>query len=219
MKQLTKDEIQQLFDLVQGHAIKYYDVQVEIVDHFASAIEEIWETEPNLSFFHAKNRIYRQFWNFKQLEEEKRKALIKKYNKLSWRTLLDWMKFPKVVCTLLLILSLFLLFSQSDTVQKYVMVGILLFGMLLNFYPLLGYFKIKWRFQKEFLHLDCVMVANSTIVMLSFWPIQWINIDWNHFYDLPFAVYVSFWVIMNIISCQLISKTTKTIASTFLNLA
>ncbi len=67
MKQVTQEETQELFNLVERHAIKYYDVQIEIVDHYASAIEEIWENEPDLSFLEAQKRIYREFWDFKTL--------------------------------------------------------------------------------------------------------------------------------------------------------
>ncbi len=86
MKSLTKEETQELFNLVERHDIKYYDVQIEIVDHYASAIEEIWENEPDLSFLDAQKQVYREFRDFKNLEKEKWKALGKGYeNRLNAR--------------------------------------------------------------------------------------------------------------------------------------
>ena len=97
MKQLTKDQIQELYKLVERNAIKYYDVQLEINDHYATAIEEIWGTEPDLSFYYAQKRVYKEFWDFKTLENEKRKSLEKQYKIALWNDLRNWISFPKIL--------------------------------------------------------------------------------------------------------------------------
>ena len=88
-KQLTNEQIQVLHDLVQRNAITYYDVEVEIVDHYASAIEAIWEKEPDLSFYQAQKRVYEEFWDFRGLEQEKMKQRRKRnppHSSSLWRT-------------------------------------------------------------------------------------------------------------------------------------
>ena len=75
MKQLTTNQIKELHKLVERNAIKYYDVEVEIVDHYASAIEDSWEHDPQLLFEEAKERIYKEFWDFKGLQKNKERVL------------------------------------------------------------------------------------------------------------------------------------------------
>ena len=45
-KQLTKSEIQQIFQFVEKQEIKFFDIQLEIVDHIASEIEQTWDFFP-----------------------------------------------------------------------------------------------------------------------------------------------------------------------------
>ncbi len=219
MKQITQEETQELFNLVERHAIKYYDVQIEIVDHYASAIEEIWENEPDLSFLDAQKRVYREFWDFKTLEEEKRKALIKKINKRIWKTFSSWMKLPKLILTLIFIGCFFSLYQQSEIIQKYMMLGIFSIGMLLNFYPLWRYFQIKRHSKKEFLLMDGVMTSNSMAVVLAMLPVNWLHLEWSHFYDLPFAIFTVIWGINIMIGYQILEKNIQVIKSTYLKAA
>ena len=50
MRKITKAEINQLFDFTQKHYVEFYDVQVELVDHLANAIEAQWSENPEISF-------------------------------------------------------------------------------------------------------------------------------------------------------------------------
>ncbi len=58
MKTLTKVEIDQLYQFTKEHRIRYYDLQSEVVDHLASAIEAKWEDNPNLPFQKVLNEVY-----------------------------------------------------------------------------------------------------------------------------------------------------------------
>jgi hypothetical protein len=60
-KQLTEAQIESLHMFCEFHGVKYYDVQVELVDHLASAIENRWENEPNIGFEQALNDVYSAF--------------------------------------------------------------------------------------------------------------------------------------------------------------
>ncbi|MFK7982624.1 MAG: hypothetical protein AB8G86_21780 [Saprospiraceae bacterium] len=219
MRQVTPTETQELFNLVERHAIKYYDVQIEIVDHYASAIEEIWENEPDLSFLAAQKRIYKEFWDFKTLEFEKRKSLNKRFNKAIWTIFRQWFKLPKLILTVLFVLCLFYLFNQTEYIQKYVMLGIFSVGMLLNFYPLWKYFQLKRDFKKEFLQMDCVIASNSMGLVLAMLPINWLHHSWSHFYDLPFAIFTIVWGLNILIGYQILERNIHFIKSTYLKVA
>src|SRR5665811_1137710 len=49
-RKLTPEQIENLFELCEFHNVRYYDVQIELVDHLASSIEALWETNPELPF-------------------------------------------------------------------------------------------------------------------------------------------------------------------------
>ena len=53
-KRLTKKEIQRLFQFMKEHGVKSYDIQLELVDHFATKLEQEWENYPEGSTFEQK---------------------------------------------------------------------------------------------------------------------------------------------------------------------
>ena len=61
MKKLTQEQIEQLFVFTKKHLVEHYDVQVELVDHLANAIEAEWEINPNISFTEALQKEYKNF--------------------------------------------------------------------------------------------------------------------------------------------------------------
>jgi len=83
-KKLTEIQLIELFAFCRKHHVYHYDVQVELVDHLASIIENRWEFEPYLPFRVILNQIYKEFGNysFSGIKASKEKALRKKYNQL-----------------------------------------------------------------------------------------------------------------------------------------
>lgn len=54
---LTNEQIQSLFTFCEKHFVKYYDVQVELVDHLANAVELEMQTNPKYSFERALEKV------------------------------------------------------------------------------------------------------------------------------------------------------------------
>ena len=50
MSKLTPTQIQSIFDFTTTKYIKYYDVQLELVDHIANRIEELQTEDVQLTF-------------------------------------------------------------------------------------------------------------------------------------------------------------------------
>ena len=79
-RKLTPGQIEELHEFCYFRTVRHYDVQVEIVDHLASAIEKIWETNPTLPFDEAMYQVGEQFGGdlgFATIKQEKEKALRK----------------------------------------------------------------------------------------------------------------------------------------------
>ena len=83
---LTSAQIDQLYTFTKQHYVEYYDLQTELVDHLANAIELEWESNPTLSFETLLNKEFKKFvvFGFMDVVEEKQKAMNKIYNKLVW---------------------------------------------------------------------------------------------------------------------------------------
>jgi len=119
-KELTPTQIKELHNLVQRNAIQYYDVEVEIVDHYASAIEAIWEKEPEISFYQAQMRVYKEFWDFQKLQRDKEQQLSVQANHMAWNIIKEMFGWPKVLELLLFFTFIWVGFSSLNLSSDWV---------------------------------------------------------------------------------------------------
>ncbi|MDR6968723.1 hypothetical protein J2X31_002749 [Flavobacterium arsenatis] len=47
---LNEQQIEQLYTFTRQHFVEWYDLQSELVDHLANAIEAEWHKNPKLTF-------------------------------------------------------------------------------------------------------------------------------------------------------------------------
>ncbi len=101
---LSKKEINYLFDFTRRKRVRYKDVQIELVDHLASAIEDMMEQDDQMTFEKALEEVYSGFgiFGFAKVLEEKSKAM-----KIFWRRrvlkcMLRFFKLPRILLTMFL---------------------------------------------------------------------------------------------------------------------
>lgn len=58
---LSKLQIEQLFNFTRQHYVEYYDLQTELVDHLANAIETECEQNPKLTFDEVLHKEFKKF--------------------------------------------------------------------------------------------------------------------------------------------------------------
>ncbi|MFD2288619.1 hypothetical protein GJU39_11035 [Pedobacter petrophilus] len=82
--QLTKQQIEKLRIHLEESGFKYIDVQMEILDHVATAVEERMTENANLTFQDGVNQTQSSFGpkGFRQIEASIIKGISRKYNKL-----------------------------------------------------------------------------------------------------------------------------------------
>lgn len=99
---LNAEQIEKLYAFTRQHYVEYYDLQTELVDHLANAIEAQWQQNPKLSFEEALNIEFKKFgvFGFMDVVEKRQVALNKKYNKLVWNELKTFFRLPKIIGTL-----------------------------------------------------------------------------------------------------------------------
>jgi len=86
-KKVSREQVERLFAFTRQHFVEYYDLQAELADHLANAIEERWVQQPGLSFDEALNLEFKKFgvFGFMDVVEKRQLALSKKYYRLIWQ--------------------------------------------------------------------------------------------------------------------------------------
>jgi hypothetical protein len=115
---LNSEQIERLYHFTRQHYVEYYDLQSELVDHLANAIEQQWRENPKLSFEDALHREFKKFgvFGFMDVVEKRQAYLTKKYNRLVLSNLKVFFSIPKIIGTIASVAMVFILlkFLQKD---------------------------------------------------------------------------------------------------------
>lgn len=131
-KKLTPREIAALYDFTRKHFVLHYDLQTELVDHLANAIEQHWAKNPNLTFDEVLNAEFKKFgvFGFSDIVAQRQAALTKRYYKLIWSYTKDFLRLPKILIALA---GMAVAYKLVLTVPYFV--AIFTFALLLVFFP------------------------------------------------------------------------------------
>lgn len=148
MRKITEQEIDQLFDFTKKHYVEHYDVQVELVDHLANAIEDQWKENPNILFEDALQTEFKKFgiFGFTGLIEQKQSDLHKYYNKMLLRELLKFISIPKAIITVAMYLLIFFFLKKTGSFGEIVMLSLILGSFLL--YSIIS-FRFIYKIRKQ----------------------------------------------------------------------
>ena len=126
MKQLTSQEIEQLFSFTKKHYVEFYDVQVELVDHLANAIEDQWKENPHISFEDALQKEYKSFgvFGFSGLVEQKKAVLQNRYWGIIKKEILSFFTIPKIILSIVLFYMLFQFYSNPTKTGEQMWFGL-----------------------------------------------------------------------------------------------
>jgi hypothetical protein len=181
-REVTKKETDELFRFCRQHYVTQYDVQVELVDHLASSIEEQWEYDPTLSFGKALHNTFGKFgiFGFSKIKEQKEKELRRKYNRLLWNYLLDFYRWPKIMMTFAFTFGLFTLFRLTNEVGWILFSYFMLLSLAIIYYRYKifpKYYKIETQPGKSFLLLQRLKEIQYAGLMVIQFPLQSYNIN------------------------------------------
>lgn len=214
---LTADQIDVLYKFTRQHFVEWYDLQSELVDHLANAIEDAIEENPKLSFDDALNNEFKKFgiFGFMDVVEERRLFLGKKYRKIIWDYYRNFFKLPRV---LLLFFVAYVIFSVSKFIQDTQGLYFCLFlGIAL--FSLVKIFKVnkamkerekltgkKWLFEETARTLD--------VFSIGVLPIQFINLSnafivensWNQWQALVGAILLVLFALLIYIQWKILPK-------------
>lgn len=221
---LTPEQIERLYQFTRQHYVEWYDLQTELVDHLANAIELQWQENPNLDFEDSLQMEFKKFgvFGFMDVVEKRQIALNKKYNKLVWQHFKAFFTIPKIIITISSIGSLFLILKSFNYAQ--LLANSLIFGVIITFWIGLLIQKRNSKIQtmesgKKWLFKE-IIFGYSTFVGLSYLPLQLIiNIDFENLGILKVLVIstitVFLYLIEYIILFEIPSKAEKYLEETY----
>lgn len=116
-QQLNEQQIDHLFDFVGSKYVRYIDVQHELVDHLASAIEEEMEASGS-TFESALQSVYGRFpiTGFASFVAEKEKGMRRYWRLRQFAYLKTYFTFPKVLMTMAIFLVSWTVFGIDNPV-------------------------------------------------------------------------------------------------------
>ena len=173
---LTSEQIERLYLFTRQHYVEWYDLQSELVDHMANAIEAQWQEHPKLSFEEALQKEFKKFgvFGFMDVVEKRQAALNKKYNGIIWKHFKAFFTIPKIILTATLVAVTFALLNVS-LYKSEVVLGA--FGIIiLSFYGAIIYFTNKNKKPNSATHkkwlLKEIILGRSSICGLIYLPIH-----------------------------------------------
>lgn len=118
-RQITQEETEHLFKVCENHEVPQYDLQIELVDHLASLIEQHWLEKPEDPFKYALYKALQKFGpnGFEQIKEQKQKELTRKYHRILWNYLFEFYRWPKMLLTLALSFGTLLLLQNISEIH------------------------------------------------------------------------------------------------------
>jgi len=193
---LTAEQINYIENYIQSFDIKWYEIQVELTDHMVSIMEEIWEQDPELSFHQVKYQAEQRFGRgyFKSIVAERKTILQKEYNRQQRKMVAEFLKFPKIIASILLGVVAYQVSFYFENPAKYVagLFGSLFFLSVPMIYNWIINRKIKG---KSFLAIEITSGRVSSVPMLSISLANFIkqSIDYNSNFLIPS---ISIWVLL-----------------------
>lgn len=101
---LTKEQLARIRSFIQQKGFNYIDVQMEILDHVASSVEERMEADQHLKFEDAITQTHEAFGpdGFTVIQKSVVKGLKKKYSKFFWQNFLSYFGYKYILMVLFL---------------------------------------------------------------------------------------------------------------------
>lgn len=182
---LSKEQIQKLYTFTRQHYVEYYDLQTELVDHLANAIEAQWQEKPKLSFDDALQVEFKKFgvFGFMDVVEQRQSAMNKRYSKIVWNHFKTFFKIPQIIGTFSAIGILF--FSLRNNSNSAIIISFFCMTILMSFWISVAFLrrkrkKLEKQQGKKWLFTE-IIFGYSSFVGFSYLPMQFLGHFKNHY--------------------------------------
>ena len=189
MKQvLTTQQIDELFAFCRRHYVQHYDVQTELVDHLANAIEEKMQQNSKLSFERALDEVYAGFGykGFAGVVEAKMNAINKQSQRMRWFYFRSYFTWPKAALTLCLCaLVIFIHSVCSAEVLKWILLVFPLIYLIVEIFIVIKYYRESRKIKRKLVLTNTLYIFPGVSVMYYNITINIFQFDVKTFYHHP----------------------------------
>ncbi len=178
---LTEKQIQHLFDFTRQHRVRYRDVQIELVDHLASAIEEKISSTNSISFERALKEVYKSFgiYGFTKIVQKKEKAMHMYWVKKIWTYFMEFFHWPKIMGTVSVMILLMMLLKYQLLPLKVLEITFIIFAFTAMVYMMYQNY-LKDNQIRDFLYIKSFYAfATGAIFAFFYLPIYLFNRDFT----------------------------------------
>jgi hypothetical protein len=169
---LSNAQTEELFTFCNKHFVPFYDLQVELVDHLANAIEQKMEADKNISFEKALAEVYAGFGalGFSSFVNSRSSLLEKQYSMSRRKLFWAYFTWPKAAVTICLFLLFSVPYNFLDSEALGIYVAVLTF--VITIYELIIIKKIRRKQRKVAKPLMIIGAHHSsfifTIILFEF---------------------------------------------------
>jgi hypothetical protein len=204
---LNTEQIEKLYQFTRQHYVEWYDLQTELVDHLANAIEQQWQENSKISFDDALQNEFKKFGvcGFMDVVEKRQASLIKRYNKIVWKLFKSFFSIPKFIITFLAVFLIFKLLINSENnagiiIQTVLFISVFVF-LITSIYNHVKYNKLEKKSGRKWLFKEIIFKYGDYLTLLNV-PIQLTVLVEN---NLQINFYIAMLFSLFIVSVYLIS--------------
>lgn len=198
---LSDSQVAQLFEFTEKKLVHWYDLQIEMVDHLASGIENEMLSSPDLTFDSALAKIYKSFglFGFAKIVQERQAQLAKAAKKMWWselRTIFHW---PEIILFTLIIsaVSTVSLLVSSDILYDLFLVIYVTISLLFFVYVIRDF-----RIQKKLLLMQYGATYFSSPFIYEFIILAMVT----HISPQSFTILLTVGILIKLTSLRLYNK-------------
>jgi hypothetical protein len=166
--QLDSNQIQFLMDYTEKHNIVYKDIQLELVDHLASAVEDIMSVDKKITLSRAlyNYTITLPVDFYYRFIEDKSKNLTSFWRRKFGKYILGFFTIPRCFVTILIFLLYYRLFFILSSDHYLMLYAISLIAMLFSIFKYQNY---KLRNITNYLVIETYRNGSSLFFIMFFW--------------------------------------------------
>jgi hypothetical protein len=130
---LSEEQIGELFAFCEKKYVRWYDVQVELVDKLANAIEDRMAKDPSLGFDTALRDVYEGYgiFGFSRIVSERMASVYQMQRRTYYGALKSHFRWPKIGLTILLAIILFIACKESGALWISISMTLLMIAALI----------------------------------------------------------------------------------------
>lgn len=169
---MESNRTEEVGNFLKDKGIKYYDVQMELVDHFMVSIEQ-----SELNFKEALDEVYKSFngkKGLKNIVKQKKELLFHKFLKMYFEAYKAYFSLPRILLTIIIFtISYFLVHTFGSHRGVYNLIAQLFnFSIILQTSFKFGVFRESYKKNDKFLilviqeYFQLILIIPVTIIML-----------------------------------------------------